>query len=558
MAANNLKEIAIKYALHNAILHDGKASFVHVMGKLIAWDKELKKDIARVKEVVNQAIEEVNSMHKEEQVKMLEKLDPEMLKKEEHKKTELPELVGAKPGHVVTRFAPSPTGPLTLGQFLRAVVLSHYYARRYNGKFILRFEDTDPRKIEKRFYEWIKEDLKACGIDYDAVVLQSERLELYYTHAKKLINSGNAYVCTCSKDSFIRFKSKLEECPCRALSIEEHLERWERMFKEYKEGSAVVRLKLSMRDKNPVLRDPPIMRIIDHPHPLQGCKYRVWPLYNFCCAIDDHLLGITHVFRGKEHEHNTAIQRKIHSMFGWHMPIIINFGMIKMPGKMIHTRDIKVMIKEGKVEGWDDPSLPTIRALLRRGFMPQAIKECGLSCGLSKTDIEFSWENLYGFNRRLVDSIANRYMVVIKPIKIEIDGAPKIKMAKEPYHPNHPERGEKVLPVDTKNIYISHDDFKRFNGGVVRLKGLFNIKLGKKSTYKGNELVEDMPKIQWVSKPNVEVEIKRPEGKEHGLGEVNLVKEAQGKIIQMERIGFGRIDGIDEKKGKVCIYFAHK
>jgi glutamyl-tRNA synthetase len=436
-------------------------------------------------------------------------------------------------------------------------MLSYYYARKYEGKFILRIEDTDPSKIKKEYAEWIQEDLKKCGIDWDLLVYQSDRMDIYYEHAEKLLKLGRAYVCECPAEDFKKFKLKSFECPCRSLKIEEHLKRWGKMLRGgYEEGQAAVRLKTSMSNPNPVLRDPPILRINKQEHPMKGNKYFVWPLYNFSCAIDDHFLGVTHVFRGKEHEHNTAVQKIIYDIFGWKMPVVINFGMIRFPEGKIHTRDVKKMIAEGKISGWDDPRLPTIRALLRRGFQPEAFKQCAISCGLSKNDILLSWENLEGYNRKIIDSIANRYMVVINPVKIQIEGGPKIKNVSEYLHPDFPQRGKRDIPVNKDAIYISKEDFEKLKNKEIRLIGLFNIKLDKKSTYTGNKIIKEMQKIQWVSEPCVRVKIVKPDCTLNGFGEKSMELLKINDIIQMERVGFGRVD--EKGIGKITIYFAHK
>jgi glutamyl-tRNA synthetase len=294
------KEIE-KYALQNAVFHSGKAELGPVMGKILSVHPELKKNIQALKKEIEIVLKWVNNLGIEEQRKKLEEIDPSLLEKKTKKQEGLPELEGVEKG-VVTRFAPSPTGPLSLGQFLRAVMLSYYYARKYEGKFILRIEDTDPSKIKKEYAEWIQEDLKKCGIDWDLLVYQSDRMDIYYEHAEKLLKLGRAYVCECPAEDFKKFKLKSFECPCRSLKIEEHLKRWGKMLRGgYEEGQAAVRLKTSMSNPNPVLRDPPILRINNQEHPMKGNKYFVWPLYNFSCAIDDHFLGVTHVFRGKEH-----------------------------------------------------------------------------------------------------------------------------------------------------------------------------------------------------------------------------------------------------------------
>ncbi len=558
MIDERTKMMIYKFALLNAVTHNGKANPGALMGKIIAADPSFRMRAMEIKSEIERIVSDVNAMGIEEQRAKLDELAPELLERKKEKKKDegLPELEGAEEGKVVTRFAPSPTGPLTLGQFLRAVMLSYGYARKYKGKFILRIEDTDAGKIEKEFIEWIKEDLKKCGVDYDLCVHQSERIEIYYRHADELVKAGKAYVCTCPAEKFKEYKMRMENCPCRADSEKEAMEKWEKMKAGgFDEGEAVLRLKISMQDKNPVMRDPPAFRINKKEHPLAGWKYSAWPLYNFACAVDDHDLGITHVFRGKEHEHNTAVQHFIFDAFGWKKPVVINFGMIRFPGTVQHTREMKELLAKGEISGWDDPRLPTIRALLRRGFVPKALKEFAFRCGLTKNDIQSSWENIEAINRKYIDPVAKRYMVAINPAKIKVKGAKKGEMT-EPLHPQNPSLGEKKICFDPEEVYISGDDFEKLKGKKIRLKGLFNIMLSDESEYAGDEIVQGMPKIQWVSVPNVVISVLFPDGrKENAISEQAISDAKDGDIVQMERIGFGRIE---KAEGKITVVFGHK
>jgi glutamyl-tRNA synthetase len=553
----DLREIVLKYALQNAVFYKGKANASSVMGKVMSEHHEARSDVSEVRKLTDRIVREVNLLSPAEQKKKLEHLAPDLLEKREKKQEGLSELEGAEDGKVVTRFAPSPTGPLSIGQFMRAVFLSYSYAKKYRGKFILRIEDTDAKKIEPSAYEWLKEDLARMGTKWDSLVLQSDRIPVYYKYAKILIHKEMAYVCTCPPEKFQNHKLAKSECPCRANDADKNTSLWESMVSgEFDDGTAVLRLRTNMADPNPVLRDPPMARVSKTPHPLKSTKFSVWPLYNFSCSIDDHELGVTHVFRGKEHEHNTAVQKKVSDIFGWPFPRVTNFGMIRFTGGPQHTRDIREMIAKGEVTGWDDPRLPTIRALLRRGFQPEAIKNLALQCGLSKNDIELSWDNLDGQNRKIVDSIANRYMVVADPVVLNIEGLPERREVFESLHPDFPERGKKKVPVNPKAIYISNGDFLKFKGGVIRLKGLCNVSLAKKPSYIGDEIMKDMQKVQWVSEPNLKVRIVGTEGVILGIGELELSRAVAGSVIQMERIGFGRIDANDGKE--VVVYFAHK
>lgn len=551
---SELKDTVEEFVLQNAVLYNGKANPGAIIGKLLGSDPGLKKDVPALRKLIEETVKKVNSMKPEEQKKMLKARKPGMLKKEVKKRERLPEIKGAVKENFVTRFAPSPTGPLNLGQLLRAAMLPYLYSKIYEGKFILRIEDTDPKNIEMKFFDMIKEDLKSTGIRWDKVVMESDGMENYYRHAEDLIRKKKAYVCFCPAEDFKRAKLEKKDCKCRDS---DSLSSWRDMLKgKYSEGDAIVRFKTSMSHKNPAMRDPPMMRVVKGKHPSKGTNYKVWPLYNFACAIEDHFLGMTHVFRGKEHEHNTYIQKLFYDAFEWEMPEVVNFGMVYLPGTKIHTRDMKEWIAEGKVNGWDDPKLPTVRALLRRGFHAEAFKKFAEDVGITKNDIRVGWENLEGINRKIIDPKANRYMVVLEPEKISIEGAPEISEVIEDVHPDFPDRGSRDMPVDLQEIWVSGDDFRRLKGKKARLKGLGNVKLDRKARYDGNDIVQKMPKIQWVSKPHVNLTLMTPEGERRGLGEISLRGIKHGTVIQMERIGFGRVDS--SEGNDITVYFAHR
>jgi glutamyl-tRNA synthetase len=555
MEKNN---IILKYCLQNAVFYNGKADSGAVLGKVLAENPDLRKKVAETKTEIEKGVKEVNSLSPDEQKEMLKSIDKKLLVKEKREREGLPPLRGATKGRVVTRFAPSPTGPLSLPHLLRAAMLSYLYAKMYNGKFILRFEDTDPKNIKPEFYEWIKEDLKNTGIKPDRVSKESDNIELYYRLAEKLLKKGNLYVCTCSADEFRERKNSKQACECRDRSSERE---WKKMMSGgYDEGEASIRFKTSMKDPNPALRDPVMFRVVSASHPLKKKRHHMWPLYNFASVVQDHEEGITHVFRGKEHEHNTTIQKMLNDTLGWKQPVIINFGMIYLPGKKIHTRDIVEWIKNKKVSGWDDPRLPTVRALLRRGFQPEAFQQAAIGCSLSKTDIQFTWDVLNGIDRKVLDSRANRYMVVIDPVRISLKNLPDVndvKFIEEDLHPDFPKRGRKKMPVDVRNIYISRNDYRAQKGKTFRLKALGNFSLkGTTATYTGNEIEREMQKIQWVSTNRVNVKIVGPDEELRGTGEAAMKKLKQGDLIQMERVGFGRVDAVT--RNMITVYFSHK
>jgi glutamyl-tRNA synthetase len=553
----SLKETVLEYALQNAVFHEGKADTGAVLGKILGAEPGLRGKVQEVRKEIEEAVKKVNAMAPDEQKKSLSKKDVRLLTKVEKKRETLPDVPGAVAGKFVTRFAPSPTGPLNLGQLLRAAMLPYLYARKYEGKFILRIEDTDAKKIEKRFYDMIMEDLTSAGIKWDVLVRESDDIPVYHELAGDLIKRGLAYVCTCPAEDFKKLKEGKIDCACRKAKAKDSEKKWKEMLSGgYAEGGATVRMKTSMSHPNPAMRDPPLVRVCDASHPVCLVGHRVWPLYNFACAVEDHRQGITHIFRGKEHEHNTAVQKLVYDAFGWKMPPVVNFGMVYLPGTKIHTRDMKQWIEEGKAQGWDDPKLPTVRALLRRGFQAETLRKFAEDVGITKNDIRVGWENIEGINRKIIDPIANRYMAVMDPVEISISGAPAILEVEEGMHPDFPDRGSRSIPVDLHRIYLSGEDYRHQEGKNVRLIGLGNITLGKKSDYIGNEKAQGMQKLQWVSRPGVELTLLTPEGKKEGLGEPGLAKLAPGTIIQLERIGFGRVDAVEGNKVTVC--FAHR
>jgi glutamyl-tRNA synthetase len=332
-----LDETIRKYSLLNAYLHKGKAQPQVVLGKIIGEMPWLRGKAKEILEKVKGVVEEVNKLSVEEQKRILEENWPELLQvKAKPEKKVLPPLPNVeKYPKIVTRFSPNPDCVLHIGS-ARAIVLSWKYARMYNGEFYLRFEDTDPRykRPVLEFYDLIREDLLWLGCKWDKEIIQSDRLEIYYEYAEKLLEMGGGYVCTCPPQIFKEKIFACEPCPCRDLPVETQLERWEKMLDGgFGEGEAVVRVKTDLNHPNPAIRDWPALRIIDtkkFPHPRVGDKYRVWPLYNFSCGLDDHLLGITHIIRGKEHLTNEQRQRFLYHYFGWDYPESIHYGRLKI------------------------------------------------------------------------------------------------------------------------------------------------------------------------------------------------------------------------------------
>jgi len=555
-----------KYALQNAVRYDKPPKEDAVLKKMLAEHPELRKDAKQVVTLVKEEIKSIASMSKEERVEELAKIAPELveeLKEKEKEKREigLPELHLAEGEKVVMRFAPNPNGAATLGS-ARGIIINSEYAKTYGGKFILRFDDTDPvlKRPLLEAYDWYREDCAWLDAEPDEVIVASERMDLYYEYAAELIKKGAAYVCFCPADTFKQYKNHKEPCPHRTVSVEENMEYWEKMLKGvYEEKEAVLRIKTDMTSEDPALRDWVALRILKSEHPRVGKKYEVWPTLDFESAIEDHLLGITHIIRGKDLMKSEKRQRFLYDHLGWKYPVTMHWGKIKMQefGKF-STSELRKSIESGEYEGWDDPRLPTLKALRRRGFQPEAIRKFFISTGITQTDIAISMKNLYAENRKVVDSLALRYFFVRNPKEMRLKDGNSF-VAKALKHPSREDYRE-IRTGDT--VYISGDDFDRMKERQkIRLKYLCNVQIESVKPLVARVIetpTEDIPIIQWAPSEGIKVRVKRPDGIDEGIGEPLIASEL-ANVVQFERYGFVRIDSVAEKEtGKeVVAYFTH-
>jgi len=363
----NFENKAKAYALKNAISYNGKCNSGAVISGL--FNEGLKKEnIKEYSKKINEIVNEVNNLTVEEQEKELEKLKD--LVSEREVREGLPELPNANKG-VVMRIAPSPSGPLHLMHAIN-LSLNYLYVKKYGGKLYVRIEDTNPENIYSKAYEMIENESKWLTKNLAEIIIQSDRIEIYYQYIKELIEKNSSYVCECSGDSFREFSKQKKECPCRNISKEENKKRWEKMLRTngYKPGEVVLRFKSDMTHPNPAMRDFPLARINISSHPRQGNKYRVWPLMNLAVTVDDIELGMTHVIRGKDHKDNSKRQEMIYELLGKKYPWVAFTGMTNFVGMKFSTRQMRQDIEEEKFSGWDDERLPTVTSLKKRGYNP--------------------------------------------------------------------------------------------------------------------------------------------------------------------------------------------
>jgi glutamyl-tRNA synthetase len=574
-----------KYALQNAVRYEKPPKADAVLKKMLAEDPELRKDVKVLSTLVNEEIKSIESMSNEERAEELATIAPELIeeliaKEREAKHVEigLPELPYARGEAVVMRFAPNPNGPATLGS-ARGIILNSEYARMYKGEFILRFDDTDPllKRPLLEAYDWYLEDCAWLDAVPDEVIVASERIDLYYPFAAELIKRGAAYVCFCPAETFKTYKEQKLPCPHRSAGVAENMDRWEKMLSGvYEEKEAVLRIKTDIESPDPALRDWVAFRILKREHPRVGDRYQLWPTLDFESAIEDHLLGITHILRGKDLMKSELKQRFLYDHLGWNYPITMLWGKIKVQefGKF-STSELRRRIEGGEYEGWDDPRLPTVRALRRRGFQPEAIRKFFVSTSITQTDIAVSMKNLYAENRKMVDATAPRYFFVRNPAKMRVEDGQSF-VAKALKHPSREEYRE----IKTGNtVYLSSDDAAKLNvGQKIRLKYLCTVEmmstepLVAKVIERETQQIADMPVIQWAPTDGIKVVVKRPDESpyracevvgrsptmDEGLGEPLIATELWN-VVQFERYGFVRIDSVVEKETgiEVVAYFTH-
>lgn len=558
-----------KHAIINALKYDGKANVKAVVGKVLSENPALKGIVSELFRLATDVVSEINAMNLSDQMVLAKSLGvtiyKEKPKREEHTLPPLPN--SEKYSRIHVRFAPNPDSVIHLGN-TRAALLSDEYAKIYHGIFTLRFEDTSPsvKPPMPEAYELIREDLKWLGVHWDYEYIQSERLPIYYEFAEKLLGMGYAYVCTCRSEHFRELVAANKPCPCRTLSIEEHLKRWEGMLDgTFKKGKAVVRIKTDLNHPNPAIRDWPAMRIDTKPHPLQKRKYRVWPLYNFACGIDDHLMGITHILRGKEHEVNTQRQLYLYKYFGWEYPEAIHYGRLKIEGTILSKSKIRQGIEEGIYKGWSDPRLGTIAALRKRGFLPETIRRVIIEVGIKPSEAVISWDNLEAINRKLLDPITKRLIFIPDPVQLEVVDLPREFKAKIPFHPDHPDWGfitYNIAPGSNAFLVPSKDLSALKAGSIIRLMNLFNVKLTSptKSIFISESVADvktlGVPIIQWLPKGvGIHLSIVMPDAKVvEGIVDPYILRNPLPHTFQFYRFGFVNVY---QEDGRLIGYYTH-
>ncbi len=387
--------------------------------------------------------------------------------------------------HVQTRFPPEPNGYLHIGH-AKSILLNYGLAQKYNGKFNMRFDDTNPTKEKTEFVQSILEDIKWLGADWeDRLFFASDYFEQMYEAAVKLIKKGKAFVCDLSADEIREYRGTLTEpgknSPYRDRSIEENLELFENMKNGmYQDGEKVLRAKIDMASPNINMRDPVIYRVARMTHHNTGDKWCIYPMYDFAHPIEDAIEGITHSICTLEFEdHRPLYEWVVNELEYPNPPKQIEFGKLYLTNVVTGKRYIKKLVEDGIVDGWDDPRLVSIAALRRRGFTPEAIKNFVELVGVSKANSSVDYAMLEYCIREDLKLKVPRMMAILDPIKLVIDNYPEgeTELIEAANNLENEALGKRMLPFG-KELYIEREDFmeeppkkyfRMFPGNEVRL-----------------------------------------------------------------------------------------
>lgn len=514
---SKIEQTVAKYRIHFNEKQNPSKIFSVCMG-----DPEIKaiflKNIKEAQDLVKAITEQLN---KENLEVLNKKYSPheEKPKEKREKKLEYPKM--EIKGKVVTAYPPDPSKYPHIGHGY-ASYINYKFAKMHNGKFILRFEDTNPTIVRKEYYTAILDGLKWLGIIPDEVVNASDYIEKLYDETRKFIKKGYAYICSCDAETVKRNRLEKKECSCRNRTPKENLKDFEDLILgKYNPGEKLVRLKLDMKSKRAEMRDPGIMRIIFDEHPLVGKKYKLWPSYVWQNTFLDHYNKVTHRFRSKEFEPWKPVQEKIAEMAGFEMPQIYEYARVNISGVKASGREIREKVERGEM-AWDDPRLTTLSALKRRGFTPTAIQKFIQKMGLSKTESTAQWSVLESFNRK------------------ELVNVEKVAFFKNP----------KEFIINKEKIYVDPTNLKEDTE--YRLRHFCNViyKKGKLEEC-GNEIKKGISILPFAKEIQEITIVMDDASKEKGYIEKKPLKETN---YFFEGLGFVKIDSLKP----LVAYFTHK
>ncbi len=417
-------------------------------------------------------------------------------------------------GRVHTRFPPEPNGYLHIGH-AKSVLLNYWIAKEYGGKFNLRFDDTNPEKEEQEYVDAIKRDVKWLGVDWeDREFYASDYFEQLYQWAEELIKKGKAYVCDLSPEEVSEYRGKAiiqdgkvitppgKESPYRNRSVEENLDLFRRMRAgEFPDGSKTLRAKIDMAHPNLNMRDPVMYRIMHVPHHRTGDKWCIYPTYDWAHGQSDSIEGITHSICTLEFEDHRPLYDWFLDQLGIHHPRQIEFARLNLTYTVMSKRLLLQLVQEGHVRGWDDPRMPTLAGMRRRGYTPEAIHEFVRRVGVSKRESITELELLEHCVRQDLNKRAPRRLAVLDPLRVVITNYPdgQVEWLEAINNPEDPSAGTRKVPF-SKVLYIERDDF-----------------------------MENPPKDFYRLAPGREVRLRYA----YFIKCVDVIKDAQGNVIEL-------------------------
>ncbi|KAJ7583033.1 glutamate-tRNA ligase [Mycena floridula] len=374
-------------------------------------------------------------------------------------------LEGAQMGEVVTRFPPEPSGYLHIGH-AKAALLNQYFAKMYNGKLVIRFDDTNPSKETSEFEETILKDLQLMDIHGDVITHTSDHFETLHGLAIKLIESGKAYADDTEQLQMRDERMHGRPSAHRDDSVEDNLKHFAEMTSGTTEGLRwCLRAKISVDDPNKALRDPVIYRCNVTAHHRTGDKWKVYPTYDFACPVVDSIEGITHALRTNEYRDRNPQYFWMIEASGLRSVRIWDFSRLNFIYTLLSKRKLREFVNTGAVRGWDDPRMPTIRGIRRRGLTVEALRQFMLSQGPSQAVVSLEWDSIWALNKKVIDPIAPRHWAIVedKRVHVTLKGGPSTPEVKSlPKHKKNPDIGEKQT-VYSATFFVEQEDAQSFD-----------------------------------------------------------------------------------------------
>ncbi|GAB2292316.1 hypothetical protein Dimus_026564 [Dionaea muscipula] len=507
------------------------------------------------------------------------------------------DLPDANVGQVCLRFAPEPSGYLHIGHS-KAALLNKYFAEKYKGRLIIRFDDTNPAKESSEFVENLLKDIETLGIVYDAVTYTSDYFPDLMKMAEDLIHQGKAYIDDTPREQMQKERMDGIESQCRNNSVDKNIELWNEMIAGSERGlMCCLRGKLDMQDPNKSLRDPVYYRCNPIPHHRIGSKYKLYPTYDFACPFVDAVEGITHALRSSEYHDRNAQYHRIQDDMGVKRVHIYEFSRLNMVYTLLSKRKLLWFVQNEKVDGWDDPRFPTVQGIVRRGLKIEALIQFILEQGASKNLNLMEWDKLWTINKKIIDPVCPRHTAVIADRRVLvtlIDGPAMPFVRIIPRHKKYEGAGEKCTTY-TKRIWIDHGDAEAISadeevtfmdwgnaiikkiekdeaGNVTHLTGVLHLEGSVKATKlkltwlpESDELIKlSLVEFDYlITKKKLEededfVDVLNPCTRKETLafGDSNMRNLQHGEILQLERKGYFRCDVPFFRSSKPVILFA--